>query len=182
MAAQRKSVRRDVLDHPKLRFLRDNIIGRKSYIKTPFGRRKRLYFDYVAAGLACNTIEKLIAKRVLPHMANTHTESNTSGRQMTYLVDQAYRTVTSALGARFDDVVIFTGAGSTSAINRLILAMGLRVPSQVSAACGCDSNIPKDARPIIFRSMMEHHSNDISWRETIGETRFVGFDKVGRID
>lgn len=171
-----------MLDHPKLRFLRQDIIGKKSFIKTPFGRKKRLYFDHVASSLPCESIEKLIAKRVLPQMANTHTESNTSGRQITYFVDQAYRTVTSALGARFDDVVIFTGAGSTSAINRLILAMGLRVPSQVASACGCDTRIPREARPVIFRSMMEHHSNDISWRETIGETRFVGFDKVGRID
>ncbi len=29
---------------------------------------------------------------------------------------------------------------------------------------------------------MEHHSNDIAWRETVGHTMFVGFDKAGRID
>jgi len=182
MAAPRKPARRDVLDHPKLRFLRDDIIGRKSFIKTPFGRKRRLYFDYVAAGLPSESIERLLARRVLPQMANTHTESNTSGRQITYFVDQAHRTVASALGARFDDVLVFTGAGSTAAINRLILTMGLRVPSQVAEACGCYTKIPQETRPVIFRSMMEHHSNDISWRETIGETRFVGFDKVGRID
>jgi selenocysteine lyase/cysteine desulfurase len=182
MAPRKQNRPADVLDHPKLHYLRKNVIGRGSYLETPFGRKRRRYFDYVASGLPCAAIEKVIGKRVLTQMANTHTESNTSGRQITFFVDQAYRTVTSTLGARFDDVVIFTGAGSTSAINRLILSMGLRVPSQIASACGCDQRIPTESRPVIFRSMMEHHSNDISWRETIGETRFVGFDKVGRID
>ena len=52
MKARSKPVKRDVLDHPKLRFLRDNIIGRKSHIKTPFGRKRRRYFDYVASEAA----------------------------------------------------------------------------------------------------------------------------------
>jgi selenocysteine lyase/cysteine desulfurase len=171
-----------VLDDPRLVWLRDNLVGRDTWIDTPCGRRRRVYFDYVAAGPAFGPIEDLVSRSVLPHMANTHTESNSSGRRMTHLVDGAYRSITAALNARDDDVLIFTGAGSTSAINRLILAMGLRVPSQIASICGCAERIPVECRPIIFRSMMEHHSNDISWRETIGETRFVGFDKTGRID
>ncbi len=173
---------RTVLDDPRLVWLRENVVGRETWIDTPFGRRRRVYFDYVAAGPAFGPIEDLISGQVLPHMANTHTESNSSGRRMTHLVDGAYRDITTALNARDDDVLVFTGAGSTAAINRLILAMGLRVPSQIAEVCGCAEKIPIECRPIIFRSMMEHHSNDISWRETIGETRFVGFDKAGRID
>ncbi|MFO8073291.1 MAG: aminotransferase class V-fold PLP-dependent enzyme [Polyangia bacterium] len=174
--------RTSVLDHPRLRYLRRNVLGREAVIDTPFGPRRRVYFDYVASGLPFAPIEDLLAEQVLPQMANTHTESNSSGRRMTHLVEQANRTVGESLGAREDDVVIFTGAGSTAAINRLILAMGLRVPSQLEEVCGCTGCIPPEHRPIIFRSMMEHHSNDISWRETIGETRFVGFDKAGRVD
>ncbi len=172
----------DILNHPKIKFLQDNVIGRDATIETPFGTKRRVYFDYIASGCSFGPIEDLIAERVLPHMANTHTESNTSGRQITYFVDEAYRSVARSLGATDEDVIIFTGAGSTSAINRLILAMGLRVPEQVAEACGCREKIPKESRPVIFRSMMEHHSNDIAWRETFGETYFVGFDKAGRID
>jgi selenocysteine lyase/cysteine desulfurase len=172
----------DILEHPRLRFLRENVIGKDSKIKTPFGEKRRVYFDYVAAGCAFGPIEEVIGRRVLPFMANTHTESNTSGRRMTFFVEQAYQTVRDALGATDDDVVIFTGAGSTGAINRLIMTMGLRVPDQISRVCGCHQKLPTEIRPIIFRSLMEHHSNDISWRETVGETRFVGLDKNGRID
>ena len=42
-------------------------------------------------------------------------------------------------------------------------------------------HVPEDARPVIFRSMMEHHSNDIAWRETIGDSVYVDFDAGGRI-
>jgi selenocysteine lyase/cysteine desulfurase len=171
-----------ILDHPKLRYLRENLASSDSEIDTPFGRKKRAYFDYIASGLPFSPIEDLLRARVLPHMANTHTESNTSGRQMTFFVDRAYESVTRAIGATAEDVLVFTGAGSTAAINRLVLALGIRVPEQISRACGCEAKLPAECRPIIFRSMMEHHSNDLAWRETVGETRFVGFDKAGRID
>jgi selenocysteine lyase/cysteine desulfurase len=171
-----------ILDHPKLAFLRDNIIGRGSEIATPYGRKRRVYFDYIASGLPFDPIEEVIARRVLPHMANTHTESNSSGRQMTFFVERAYDSVSAAIGATEDDVLLFTGAGSTAAINRLVLALGIRVPEQISRVCGCEAKLPAEARPVIFRSMMEHHSNDLACRETVGEMRFVGFDKAGRID
>ncbi len=171
-----------VLDNPRLKYLRDNLIGNDSEIETPFGKKRRVYFDYIASGVSFGPIEDQINGRVLPHMANTHTESNTSGRRMTYLVEDAYRQISSGLGADDRDVVIFTGAGSTAAINRIILAMGLRIPDQIASVVNCESCFSDEMRPIIFRSMMEHHSNDIAWRETMGETRFVGFDKSGRID
>ena len=172
----------DILDDRRLRYLRKNLMGRDTTIATPFGEKRRIYFDYIAAGLPFEPIEDLITRKVLPHMANTHAESNFSGRQMTYLVDRAYQSVSDSIGANDDDVIIFTGAGSTSAINKLILAMGLRIPEQISAVCGCGDKLPLECQPIIFRSMMEHHSNDIAWRETVGHTMFVGFDKAGRID
>ncbi len=171
-----------VLDDPRLVYLRNGMMGRDSEIETPFGPRRRLYFDYIASGLPFEPIEKVISERILPQMANTHTESNSSGRQITFHVENAYRSISRAVGATDDDVLIFVGAGATAAINRLILALGLRVPEQAAKLCDFKGRVPPEKRPVIFRSMMEHHSNDISWRETIGETRFVGFDKSGQID
>ncbi len=171
-----------VLADRRLAYLRGGIIGKETTISTPFGQKRRRYFDYIASGLPFDAIEGVLQDRIYPHMANTHTESNFSGRQMTFHVEGAYQEVADSLKANDKDVVIFVGAGSTAAINRLILAMGLRVPEQAKVLCDCAATIPEDQRPLIFRSMMEHHSNDISWRETIGRTRFIGFDKAGRID
>jgi len=171
-----------VLNDPKLTYLREGMMGFDSEIATPFGRKRRIYLDYIASGLPFKDIEKVIADRVLPHMANTHTESNTSGKQITFHVENAYSSISKAVGATDEDVLIFVGAGSTAAINRLILAMGLRIPEQAAQFCNFDNKIICDKRPIIFRSLMEHHSNDIAWRETIAETRFVAFNKRGLID
>ncbi len=170
------------LSDPRLTYFRENIMGTDTVIETPFGTKQRLYFDYIASGLPFEPIENAIREHIYPHMANTHTESNFSGRHMTFQVEKAYEEVNRSLGATDDDVIVFVGAGSTAAINRLILAMGIRVPEQAKGFCDCAVKVMEERRPIIFRSMMEHHSNDISWRESIAETRFVDFDKVGRID
>jgi selenocysteine lyase/cysteine desulfurase len=59
--------------------------------------------------------------------------------------------------------------------------MGLRIPSQLEDRYGLSRYIPERDRPVIFRSQMEHHSNDITWRETIGESVYATFDAHGRI-
>jgi selenocysteine lyase/cysteine desulfurase len=171
-----------VLQDPRLRYLRQNVSCRNAFIATPFGRKQLRYFDYTAAGPAFEPIEEAIRTEVLPFMANTHTEGNSTGHRMTWLVHQARHRIAECLGATDSDVVLFTGNGSTGAINHLIQAMGLRVPDQVAEFCGCRSKLPLELKPVVFRSRMEHHSNDISWRETLSETRFVGFDSNGMVD
>ena len=37
-------------------------------------------------------------------------------------------------------------------------------------------------RPLVIRTRMEHHSNDLPWRETIADTEYIGFDKKGHPD
>mgnify|MGYP003377425255 CR=1 FL=1 len=60
-------------------------------------------------------------------------------------------------------------------------SFGLRIPDQLEERHHLTRQIPENARPVIFRSMMEHHSNDIAWRETIGDSVYVDFDAAGRI-
>ena len=73
----------DILDDKRLRYLRENLMGRDTTITTPFGTKRRVYFDYIAAGLPFAPIEDLLPNKVLPLMANTHAESTFSGRQRT---------------------------------------------------------------------------------------------------
>jgi selenocysteine lyase/cysteine desulfurase len=171
-----------VSDDPRLRYLRQNVSCRNAFITTPFGRKRLRYFDYTAAGPAFEPIEEVIRTEILPYMANTHSEGNSCGHRMTWLVQQARKRISECLGATDQDVVLFTGNGSTGAINHLIQVMGLRVPDQVAEFCGCRKKLPLELRPMVFRSRMEHHSNDISWRETLSETRFVSCDGSGRTD
>jgi selenocysteine lyase/cysteine desulfurase len=73
------------------------------------------------------------------------------------------------------------GSGSTGAVNRLIWIMGLRLPSQLEDRYALSRHIPEGDRPVVFRSHMEHHSNDITWRETIADLVYVDFDEHGRV-
>ena len=161
--------------------LRDGVIGHDSRIETPEGGRPLVYFDYTASGRFHRAVEDALNSEVLPYMANTHTETSATGRLMTHLYERSLRRAGRYLNAGPGDVVLPVGSGSTGAVNRLIQVMGMRLPSQLEDRWRLSDHIPADQRPVVFRSRMEHHSNDISWRETIAETVYVPFDPHGRV-
>ncbi len=164
-----------------LAHLRDGVVGHDARLQTPQGARPLRYFDYTASGRFHRAVEDALNTGVLPFMANTHTETSATGRLMTRLYERALRRVGRYLHAGPDDVVLPVGSGSTGAVNRLIQVMGLRLPSQLEDRWGLSERIPRHERPVVFRSRMEHHSNDISWRETIAETVYVPYDEHGRV-
>ena len=149
--------------------------------KLPYGKKPLRYFDFIASGRFHREVEDELAERILPFMANTHTESSHTGRLMTECYENAFKRIAAYIGASKDDVLIPVGSGSTGAINRLINVIGLRIPDQLEEKHSLSAHIPIIDKPVIFRSMMEHHSNDICWRETIGETVYVDLDEQGRI-
>lgn len=161
--------------------VREGVVGSSATIPTPFGDRPLRYFDFIASGRFHREVEDELNERVLPFMANTHTESNHTGRLMTAYYERALRRIGAYLNASREDVVIPVGSGSTGAINRLIRVLGLRLPDQLDERYDLARHVPKEARPVIFRSLMEHHSNDIAWRETVGDSVYVEFDEAGRI-
>ncbi len=67
------------------------------------------------AGASSRTI---IRTEVLPWYANTHTESSATGRRTTGLREQARTIIRDAVGGDDDTLVIFTGSGSTGAIDK----------------------------------------------------------------
>jgi selenocysteine lyase/cysteine desulfurase len=172
----------NVSQDPVLSWVRAGVIGRTIQIPTPGGMRRKRYFDQTASGLAFAPIEDLIRAQVLPFMANTHTEASYTGSLMTRLYREAHDKVRTALNAQQGDAVLFTGSGATGAINKLIAIMGLRIPDTLQKRFGCAGKIHDAARPLVIRSRMEHHSNDLPWQESIGLTEYIGYDKQGRID
>ncbi|MCB9358146.1 MAG: aminotransferase class V-fold PLP-dependent enzyme [Calditrichaeota bacterium] len=161
--------------------LRAGVIGADVEIETPYGRKPLRYFDFIASGRFHRDVEEEIAERVLPYMANTHTESSFTGRHMTRLFENAFRKIARYMHANENDVVIPVGSGSTGTINRLIHVLGMRLPDQLEEKYALSKHIPQEDRPVVFRSMMEHHSNDICWRETIAENVYVELNEQGCI-
>lgn len=164
------------LDH-----VRRGVIGADARLTTPEGEKPLLYFDYIASGRFHREVEDVLNTRVLPFMANTHTETSSTGRMMTHWYERAFRRIAGYLNAGPDGVVLPVGSGSTAAVNRMIQVMSLRIPSGLEDRFHLSRHIPDSERPVVFRSSMEHHSNDITWRETIAETVTVDFDEAGHI-
>ncbi len=164
-----------------LKGIRDGVLGAGATITTPFGTKPLRYFDFIASGRFHKDVEDEIAEKVLPFMANTHTEVNYTGKLMTGYYEKAFHRIGGYLNASVDDVLIPVGSGSTGAINRLITVLGLRMPESIRATASYEDCMTEIERPVIFRSMMEHHSNDIAWRESIGEMVYIEFNAEGTI-
>ena len=114
---------------------------------TPYGRRRVTYADYTASGRALTFIEDAIRDLVLPAYANTHTESSGTGLQTTRLREDAREVIRRAVHGDDDTVVVFTGSGSTAAIDKIIGILGLRIPSNLEDAYHLERAHPRRPAP-----------------------------------
>ncbi|QIL89044.1 aminotransferase class V-fold PLP-dependent enzyme [Microbulbifer sp. SH-1] len=164
-----------------LQRIRDNVIGERMPMQTPFGQRPLIYADYTASGRALRFIEDAIRNRVLPWYANTHTETSATGRQTTAFREQARAAIRKSVNAGDDHAIIFCGAGATAAVNRLVDSLGLRTDCYRRFG-GSTAQIPDDKRPVVFIGPYEHHSNDLPWRESIADVVTIPLNAAGGID
>ncbi len=162
--------------------IRAGIIGDDRAIEGPFGLRRVTYADYTASGRSLRIIEDFIRDEVMSLYANTHSETSSTGLQTTRFREDARAAVLEGVRGGEEDVVIFCGSGATGAINKLIEILNLRLPADLDERYGLSDQIPPEERPVVFIGPFEHHSNEISWRETIADVVVIDEDRNGRID
>lgn len=160
--------------------LRADLIGTDTVICTPFGRRRVTYADYVASGRALRSVEDRIRDLALPLYANTHTEDSATGAHTTQLCQQATKYVKEQLGGDATCKLVFCGSGSTAAVRRMQDILGLTVPQMHREAVL--RTLPERGRPVVFVGPYEHHSNEVSWRETLAEVVEVPLCPQGHLD
>lgn len=111
---------------------------------------------------------------------NSHTTDSYVGYQTTKMVHEAANFVKKCLGGGEEDAIIFCGSGSTAAIKRLQEVMGLAIPSIIrDRFLKC---LSKEERWVVFVGPYEHHSNLLSWRQSLAEVVEIGLDQKGLLD
>lgn len=138
-------------------------------IPGPFGYRYITYADYIASGQPLKFIEKFITRNILPSYANTHTEASYTGLQSGRYREEAREIIKKSVNAGEDDLVIFTGSGSTGAIDLMFrkLQQFYRDKAQ---------------KPVVFLGPFEHHSNILPWRESACEVVEIPLSSDGNVD
>ncbi len=154
---------------------RNNIIGIHQEFESPFGKKKIIYTDWTASGRLYRPIEEKIMNEFGPFVANTHTETTISGTAMTMAYHQARKIIKKHVNATSNDVLITDGTGMTGVVNKFQRILGLRFPENLKPF----TTIPKELKPIVFISHMEHHSNQTSWLETIADVIVIPADEDG---
>ncbi len=158
--------------------LRQQVIGRDTTIRTAFGERPLLYCDHTASGRSLASIESAIARDVLPHYANTHSEASYTGRHTGQLRGWARQTIKDVINAGPEDALIFCGSGATNAVNTLVHLLGLKSGDTRQS----DPSDEAPTRALVLIGPYEHHSNELPWRETAADVIRIPLDPAGGID
>ncbi|GAB1373101.1 aminotransferase class V-fold PLP-dependent enzyme [Candidatus Kapaibacterium sp.] len=157
---------------------RSEIIGINQTISTPYHDSiELLYADWTASGRCYSGIEAILSQQVMPFVANTHTDTNTTGAGLTYAYHKAQKIIKKHVNAGAEDVLINAGSGMTGVVNKLQRILGLRVHEKYK------NMLPdNEDRPIVFITHMEHHSNQTSWLETIADVVIIEPNEDGLVD
>lgn len=185
--------------------LRNEIIGKCYKFSTPFGQRFMTYADYTASGRNLRFIEEYLLT-IQESYANTHTEDDITGKGTTELLHLAEKKIKKAVNGNESTCIIAAGTGATGAITKLQQILGVYIPATtkdwLSTLIGRFSDLELDqnegtafntlqskfdsffdrSRPVVFVSSYEHHSNEVTWRETLAEVVTIGFTGNGELN
>jgi len=175
-------------------YLRQQIVGVDSTFETPFGERLMVYCDYTASGRCLRFVESYLQSLQRVY-ANTHTEDDITGRSMSQLLHEAEEAIKTSVNAGPQGRIIACGTGATGAIDKLQQIVGVALPPATRKNMDevldrLDTDVDSESfraaldryQPVVFIGPYEHHSNELSWRQSLVTTVEVRLDAAGNID
>jgi selenocysteine lyase/cysteine desulfurase len=172
----------------------EEIIGAERMFLTPYGERVVTYADFTASGKPLKFIEKYLLK-IQEFYANSHTEDDITGETMTSLLHKAENIIKKEVNGLGNCSVIATGTGSTGAIIAFSKIVGLYMAPATKKRLMEMSNSDNkrilqkllngndtEKSPVVFVGPYEHHSNILSWRESLAEVVTIGLTEDGYLD
>jgi len=175
-------------------FLRTQVVGVDAPMTTPFGERLMVYADYTASGRCLTLIERYI-QNLQRVYANTHTEDDISGRSMSQLLEQAEAAIKRSVNAGPAGRIISVGNGATGAIDKFQQIIGVALPPATrqslermmqealgARACAEFGEFLTRHKPVVFVGPYEHHSNEVTWRESLASVMEVRLTADGTVD
>ncbi|MCF6241058.1 MAG: hypothetical protein L3J74_06905, partial [Bacteroidales bacterium] len=112
---------------------RNNVVGNDATFESPYGIQKIIYADWIASGRLYAPIEDKIKNTFGPLVGNTHSEASETGVAMTHAYHKAQQIIKKHVNAGEDDVLLTLGQGMTSAVNKFMRILGLKIPEQIKA-------------------------------------------------
>ena len=153
-----------------------------------------VYCDYTASGRCLRFVESYLQSLQRVY-ANTHTEDDITGRSMSQLLHEAEEAIKNSVNAGSSGRIIACGTGATGAIEKLQQIVGVslapvtrqninRMLDNVEGSFDASAfeAILEKQRPVVFVGPYEHHSNEISWRQSLATSVEVRLTAAGDID
>lgn len=160
-------------------FLNENIDVLNYLRYNTIGKNKERYFDFTASGLAFRPIENRVHE-VLETYANTHSKESSNAKTTTLYYEQARLNLTKNFELTDDFTILPSGCGSTAAIKHFQELLGLYMPPATKKRIKFKKN-DKNV-PLIIVGPYEHHSNELSFRESLATVKRVKLTKNGLVD
>ena len=159
----------DLADYFKI--FKESTLGCEHKVKTEFGEFPMIYTDWIAEGRLYGPIEEKM-KTLAPYVANPHSYSSYTGQIITALYNEARQLIKKHVNATDKDVLVMVGHGMTGAMERF-----LGIIKKKFNWTGAENG----ARPIVFTTHMEHHSNFTTWHQAGAEVIIVPPDEKGMV-
>jgi selenocysteine lyase/cysteine desulfurase len=114
---------------------------------------------------------------------------------MTHLLEEAESSIKRSVNAGAHGHIVCVGTGATGAIDKLQQIIGVALPPHtrervshfIEESLGADALVRFEKsldsnQPVVFVGPYEHHSNEISWRQSLATVVDVGLNDDGGVD